>query len=173
MLDHFDSDDSWEPPEGDPFDFCYDNSNCSDESKAESLDVDSPHPEQSIGQTCSSSSESFRAAPSNPISCDIEGDSFTQVFSAPHTLTTSADFAGDKKRKQGMRGYQANSSTFKVAWAFLILTRSFVSQRQRIQRKLEAPKLSSGARKLGGRYESHAQCGGFPHILRPVISFLR
>ncbi len=109
MLDHFDSDDSWEPREGqgDPFDFCYDNS---DEGKAESLDVDSPHPGQIIGQTCSSSSESLRAAPSNPISCDIAGDSTTQVSSAPHTHTTSAcaDFAGDKKRKQGMRGYQAN-----------------------------------------------------------------
>jgi hypothetical protein len=117
MLDHFDSDDSWEPPEGqgDPFDFCYENSNSSDESKAESLDVDSPHPDQILGRTCSSSSESIRAATSNPISSDISGHSETQVLSSPHihsTTSACADFPGDKKRKQGMRGYQAQKFNF-------------------------------------------------------------
>jgi hypothetical protein len=108
MLDHFDSDDSWEPPEGqgDQFDFCYDNS---DDGEAESLNVDSAHPEQKIGQACSISSEPNRAETSTLISCDIAGHSATHVFSAPHAHTASAcvDFAGDKKRKQGMRGYQA------------------------------------------------------------------
>jgi hypothetical protein len=62
---------------------------------------------------------------------------------------------------------------FDVAWALKILTISFGSQRQRIQRELEAPKLSNGARNPEARCMSKRLtilCN--PHdpsvLLRPI-----
>ena len=114
MLDHCGSDDSWEPPEGqgDLFDFCYEDSHSSEVSEEKSFDVDASHPDQSISQACSSSSESTRAATANLSSRDIAGHSVNHVFSAPHTQTTACDdVSGNKKRKQGMGGYQASEFT--------------------------------------------------------------
>ena len=111
MVDNCDSDESWEPPDGqgDHHDFGFVNRHSYDADapyvncQTENLDVDAQH----LNLSCSDH-DSTRTATSNAITCDAKWYGETHAFPAPPKQTIAIDFRGNKRRKQGMHGNQAS-----------------------------------------------------------------